>query len=468
MNYGLLVPDIIVVSLALVVLVLDLFVPSKWKYYLGYLSIAGLAAAAATSLDLLGKRYLFFNEMFLLDYFSVFFKIVLSLVGILIILSSLDFFKKSVNEGEYYSLLLFSLFGAMLMAAAVDLIAVYLALELVSIPAYVLAGYRKRDVKSSEAALKYFLLGLLASVVMVYGMSLVYGLTGHTNLFKIAFQLAEAQPALILAVIFVATGLSLKIAAVPFHFWAPDTYEGAPTPVTAYLSVGPKSGGFASLVRIFFIAFVIARIKWIVLFAILSALTMTLGNLMALSQRNIKRMMAYSSIAHSGYILIGLAIGSRLSLSSMVLYILVYILANIGVFAIIISQSKRGRGELIQDYTGLSQSSPFLALSMTIFFLSLVGIPPLAGFMGKLYLFGAAVQKGVIWLAVLGVLNSVISLYYYVAVVRQMYLLPPSEDIRIRVPTSLTLGITLALVLTLAIGIYPAPFLRLAQLASLL
>lgn len=468
MDYGLLAPDIIIVALALAVLTLDLLLPNKWKYYLGYMSIAGLVVVMLSSLSLLGKRALFFNDMFQFDSFSIFFKVVLSLVGILIILSSLDFFKKSAYEGEYYSLLLFSLFGAMLMAAAVDLIAIYLGLELASIPAYILAGYRKRDVKSSEAALKYFLLGLLASVVMVYGMSLIYGLTGHTNLVKVASQLLEAQPALILAMVFVAAGLSLKIAAVPFHFWAPDTYEGAPTPVTAYLSVGPKSGGFASLVRIFFIAFAVAQIKWVILFAILSALTMTLGNLMALSQRNIKRMLAYSSIAHSGYILIGLAVGSKLSLSSMLLYILVYVLSNIGVFAVVISQSRRGRGELIQDYAGLSQSSPFLALSMTIFFLSLVGIPPLAGFIGKLYLFGAAVQKGFIWLAILGVINSVISLYYYLAVVRQMYLLPPSEEIKVKLQPSLTLGVALALVFTIGIGIYPPPFLHLAQLASLL
>lgn len=468
MKYALLAPDIIVILLALAVLSLDLVVPIKRKHYLAYVTVAGLTAALMSSFLLLGKKAVFFNGMFSVDSFSVFFKIFLLLAAILITLISIDFFRKHTHEGEYYALLLFSVFGAMLMATAVDLIAIYLALELVSIPAYVMTGYHREDVKSSEAALKYLLLGLLASVVMVYGMSLIYGLTGQTNLNAIASQLLEAQPLLILAVIFVTAGLSLKIAAVPFHFWAPDTYEGAPTPVTAYLSVGPKGGGFAALVRVFLIALVVAQVKWVVLFAIISAATMTVGNLMALNQRNIKRMLAYSSIAHSGYLLIGLTISSRFSLSSMLFYLLAYMLANIGIFAVIVSQSRRGRGDLVEDYTGLSQISPFLSLAMSVFFLSLVGIPPFAGFAGKLYLFGSAVQRGFTWLAILGVLNSVISLYYYLSVVRQMYFLPPTEEYRIKTPAGIILGVLLALLLTIAIGVYPSPFLRLAQFASIL
>lgn len=468
MSYRLLAPDIIVVVLALAVLSLDLVIPSRHKHYLAHVTIIGLLAALLSSFTLLGQKAVFFNGMFSLDSFSVFFRILLLVVGIFITLLSVDFFRTHPHEGEYYFLLLFSLFGAMLMAAASDLIAVYLALELASIPSYVMAGYRKGDVKSSEAALKYLLLGLLASVVMVYGMSLIYGLTGQTNLTVVATRLLEAQPLLVLAVIFVAAGLGLKVAAVPFHFWAPDTYEGAPTPVTAYLSVGPKAGAFAALVRVFLIAFAVAQTKWIVLFALIAAATMTLGNLMALAQRNIKRMLAYSSIAHSGYILIGLAVASRFSISSMLFYLLAYAVANIGIFAVVISQSRRGRGDLIQDYTGLSQTNPFLSLAMSIFFLSLVGIPPFAGFAGKLYLFGSAIQSGLAWLAVLGVINSVISLYYYLYVVRHMYLLPPTEEFRIRTPLGVLLGVLAALALTVALGLYPEPFLNLTQLASLL
>jgi NADH-quinone oxidoreductase subunit N len=468
LSYRLLAPDIIVIVLALAVLSLDLVISSRYKHYLAHLTVIGLVGALLSSFTLLGKKAVFFNGMLSLDSFSVFFRILLLVVAILITLVSVDFFRKHTHEGEYYALLLFSVFGAMLMAAAVDLIAIYLALELASIPSYVMAGYRKGDVKSSEAALKYLLLGLLASVVMVYGISLVYGLTGQTNLSVVASRLLEAQPLLVLAVIFVGAGLGVKVAAVPFHFWVPDTYEGAPTPVTAYLSVGPKAGAFAALLRVFLIAFVAAQAKWIVLFALIAAATMTLGNLMALAQKNIKRMLAYSSIAHSGYILIGLAVASKFSLSSMLFYIFAYVVANVGIFAVVISQSRRGRGDLIQDYTGLSQTSPFLSLAMSIFLLSLVGIPPFAGFAGKLYLFGSAIQGGFTWLAILGVINSVVSLYYYFYVVRHMYLLPPTEEFGIRTPVSIVLGILVALALTVALGVFPGPFLRLAQLASLL
>lgn len=481
----LLAPEIVVITTGLLILITDLCLPKRWslnhpkgKYYLVYLGITGLSLAFVLCTQLFGVNLTIFKDMLHIDSVAIFFKSVLLIAGLLILLISADFFKGSEYEAEYYTLLLFSISGAMFMASANDFITVYLALELTSIPTYVLVGLQRKEPKSAEAAIKYALLGILGSVLIIYGISLLYGLTGTTNLARILsrlrnypIELAHATKfAPVVSMLFIGSGLSLKIAAAPFHFRAPDAYEGAPTPVTAYLSVEPKCGTFALMVRLFLTTFSVYQSQWVSFFIFLSLCSMFVGNLMALTQKNIKRMLAYSSIAHTGYIFIGFAVAKSLSLSAMLFYVIVYVLANIGAFAVVIANSRRGKGESIESFAGLGQTMPYLSLAMTIFLLSLAGIPPLAGFMGKLNLFLAAVIGGYTWLVLIAVLNSAVSLYYYLGVVRQMYLpgLTLSQEFGlnpIQNSKLLHVAITILVIAIISIGIYPTPFIRLAQTA---
>jgi len=394
--------------------------------------------------------------------------------------------------GEFIALLFALVLGMFLMASATDLLMIYLAVETVSLVSYVLTSFRRADRKANEAALKYVIYGGVASGVMLYGMSILYGLFGTTRVTGdggIGAQLADvtsrlfmaqafggqpaAQLALVVAVIFVLAGVGYKIASVPFHMWCPDVYEGAPTPFTAFLSVGPKAAGFAVAIRFFFAAFErplpgggyapITDLPWPAIIGIISAITMTLGNLTAIVQTNLKRMLAYSSIAHAGYLLMGLAAASTAGVQSILVYLIVYVLMNVGAFLVIIAVSRITGGEQITDFRGLGSKAPIAAFALTVFLFSLTGIPPFAGFVGKYLIFAAVVQRGGFWnvlLAVIGVLNSAVSLFYYARIIKAMYLEEAIDERPLAVPAVYT-GLLVALAVpVLALGLYWAPLVR--------
>ena len=469
---GLLAPELVLVIAGLVVLGLDLiWRDEEKKEWLPYVALAGLGGTLAAIVALWGREAVLFGGIYTVDLFAFFFKVMAVVSTGLVILSAIEFMReRTPYRGEFYSLLLFATLGIGLIAAATDLILIYLAIELLSITSYILTGYLREDPKSNEAAIKYFLYGAVASAVMLYGMSLLYGATGSTNLSEIATALGDAtaslQGIIFPAVVLLLAGFGFKIGAVPFHQWAPDAYEGAPTPVTAFLSVGPKAAGFAVLARVFLTALPSFQPDRIALLAAISAVTMTLGNLVAIWQKNIKRMLAYSSIAQAGYILLGMVAASALGMTSLVFYLIIYIFGNLGAFIVIITFSNGGGGDSIEDYAGLSQRSPGLALAMLLFLLSLAGIPPLAGFIGKFYLFAAVMKEGFLWLVLVAVLNSIVSLYYYLQVVRQMYIIPPRTEEPVPASRALSGALLIALAGVLLLGIYPAPLIELVRVAA--
>jgi NADH-quinone oxidoreductase subunit N len=468
----LLSPELVLVIAGLLVLGLDLIWRDvEKKEWLPYVALAGLGGTLAAIVALWGREVVLFTGIYTVDSFAFFFKIMAIASTGLVILSAIEFMRgRTPYRGEFYSLLLFATLGIVLIAAATDLILIYLAIELLSITSYILTGYLREDPKSNEAAIKYFLYGAVASAVMLYGMSLLYGVTGSTNLSQITAALREAEASLrgvlFPAVVLLLVGFGFKIAAVPFHQWAPDAYEGAPTPVTAFLSVGPKVAGFAVLARVFLTALLSFQPDWVALLASISVVTMTLGNLVAIWQKNIKRMLAYSSIAQAGYILLGVVAASALGMTSLVFYLIIYLFANLGAFIVIITFSNGGGGDAIEDYAGLSQRSPGLALAMLLFLLSLAGIPPLAGFIGKFYLFAAAMKEGFLWLVLVAVLNSIVSLYYYLQVVRQMYIIPPRTEEPVPASPALSGALLITMAGVLLLGIYPAPLVELIRVAA--
>jgi proton-translocating NADH-quinone oxidoreductase chain N len=465
-------PEMWLAGLGLALLVLDLFVPANRKAVVGWAAVAGLALSLLPILGQFGAapRMVFFGT-YVLDGFAVFFKLIAVTTTILVILSAMDVLRGTTQyEGEMYILLTFTALGLSLMAGSADLIMVVLSIEFVSLCSYVMAGYFKTDPKSNEAGIKYFLFGAGASAMMIYGFTILYGLTGQTGLYAIA-QGVRAAPnaALVAAVALSLAGFGFKISMVPFHQWTPDVYEGAPTPVAAYLSVASKAAGFAALVRLLMVSIAPSSLDWVTLVAGLSAVTMTLGNLLALPQRNIKRMLAYSSISHAGFLLMGVAAyRGDFGGPGLLVYILAYTFTNLGAFFIAVAVGQRLGSDDIPDYAGLAQRAPALAFLMAIFMLSLTGIPPTAGFFGKFYIFGAAVDNGLLWLAVVGIINSVVSLYYYVGVIRAMYLMPAPSIEPVDQPTALWVALAVAVAGTLIVGLYPRPFLDLIGSASLL
>jgi NADH-quinone oxidoreductase subunit N len=445
------IPELIISTVALIFLLLELFV--KRKAVLAYLSILAAGATLYALPMCYGET---FGGMFISDGFSAYFKMIFMINVILTVLISMKYLKKEeAEDGEYYSLILFATTGMMLMASAKDLIILYLGLELMALSTYILAGIKRRDIKSNEAAIKYFLLGAFSSALLLYGISLLYGMTGSTDIYVIAAFLKKTAitPVLLVSMILIAVAFSFKIAAAPFHMWAPDVYEGAPTSVTAFMSVGPKAAGFAVFGRVFFVAFGSLQTDWTPMLIGICILTMAVGNLVALVQTNIKRMLAYSSIAHAGYALLGIIAGTGEGMSAMMVYLLIYAFMNIGAFAIVILLNK---GDEINDYAGLSKTHPIVAALMLVFMFSLTGIPPTAGFIGKFNLFVIAINAGYTWLVIAAVIFSAISAYYYLRIVMNMYMKPSGGDAVIALSPSLGIALFITVLAVFAIGIFPS------------
>ncbi len=463
-----LVPEIIVLATALGVLVLDLVLGAKRKpLILALASVAGLLAAAGFTANLMGQRAIVMADMFVIDSFGLVLKVVILVGAALSVLLAVGFLERPKSHpGEYDFLIVASTLGMMVMTGSNNLLLAFLGIQLTSIPLYILAGFKRNDSKSSEAALKYFLLGVLTAALMLYGMSLLYGLTGTLNLTTIAARLGGIKtndPVLFLGMVFIIAGFSFKIAAVPFHFWAPDVYEGSPTCVTAFISAVPKIAGFAVLLRLVYTAFPALTPQWTGLMALMAVLTMVTGNIMAIPQKDIKRMLAFSGIAHVGYALIALAVPGQNAMGALVFYLLAYSAMTAGAFTIVVAVGRVSHEHQITSFAGLGTRAPVLAAAMTVFLLSMLGFPLTAGFTGKFLVFSAAIEKHYVWLALIGVINSVISLYYYFGVVRQMYLTPARATTKMQVSGLVWLLIAIALTVTFALGIYPEPVINLTR-----
>lgn len=427
-----LLPIIVLTVWALVLLVADLFIPNDRKGWTALLAAAGLALTTGFALSQTGQESYGFNGMIVLDGFSTFISVLLLVSGLMGISLAYSYLKRmNIERGEYYSLILFSVVGMMLMAQASDLIVVFLALELLSIPLYVLAAFAHPQHNSGEAGIKYFLLGAFSGGFVVYGIALVFGATQSTALTGIATAALTGSaniPLMLAGSALILVGFAFKVAAVPFHMWTPDVYEGAPTSVTAFMAAGAKIAGFAALMRVFATAFPTLAADLAPVLAVLAALTMIVGNITAVTQTNIKRMLAYSSIAHAGYIMMAfVAFGSKeISASAIaagIFYLVAYALTNFGSWGIVIAlEEAEGKGLELDDYAGLGKSNPLMAAAMTVFMLSLIGLPPTLGLVGKLYLFRAVVAVDMYWLAIIGVLTSLISAFYYLRVVVIMYM----------------------------------------------
>jgi NADH-quinone oxidoreductase subunit N len=469
----LILPEIVLAVWASVILTVDLFVErSKSSHRLMLvLSLIGVFLAMIATLTLTGQNTTAFFGTIVVDNFAVFFKVIFLLAAGLVLLSSEGLIERvGENAAELCGLILFCTAGLMFMASGYELMTVYLSLEISSLSLAVLAAWNKHELRSTEAGLKFFVLSAVSSGILLFGMALLYGITGSTSLREIGRLLTTpfASPAALLAMSMLVAGFGFKIAAVPFQMWTPDVYEGAPTPITAFLSVASKAAGFAVVIRIFDVALGGGAIQgvWSDLFVILSLVTMTVGNLAALLQNNLKRMLAYSSIAHVGYMLMGLAAASPFGLSSVLFYLLVYAFTNIGAFVVVVVMARYVEGEDLSQYAGLGRRAPVLSAILAICLLSLAGLPPLAGFFSKLYLFWAAAQAGLYITVVWGVLNSAISLYYYARVIRVMYLAEPASDVRVQVPMAPAVSLAAAVLGVLVIGFLSSPFIAAATGAA--
>lgn len=465
-------------------ILLDLF-QKRSGSVCAYVSLAGMAVALLLVLRqaALGTNSIFSN-MYVVDPFSIYFKCIILITSLLIVIFSLlsdEMNNHKRKLGEYYSLLIALTLGMMLMTGATNLLMMYLSLELTSLTSYILSGYMKESDSSSEASLKYVIYGAFSSGLMLYGISIIYGLTGSLDIYGINAVLRAGDVnavALILAGVLTMVGFGYKISAVPFHFWTPDVYEGAPITITAFLSVASKAAGFAMLIRFFKVTFLDPSLgslslgswstfhgfEWNNILAILSVLTMTIGNLVAVWQNNMKRLLAYSSIAHAGYMLLGVVVLSNQGITAVLIYFAVYLFMNLGAFYTVMIVANKIGSEDIDDYKGLGSRSPLIGVAMTIFLLSLTGIPPTAGFVGKLYLFAALINAKWIWLAIVAALNSVISLYYYVRVLRNMFLRQPEGAVEpLEFPAFQILMLMVLVVPTLLLGVYFTPLVEIAQ-----
>lgn len=481
-DYHAIAPEMVLAGGLVLLLLLDLFLSDAKKWVLtpvaSFTLLGAFIPVLTVALGTEGARSMF-DGRYVVDDFSLVLKALFLLAGYVVVLISADHIREgNYYEGEYWFLLLTSILGMVMMASSRDLVSIFVALEFLSIPAYMLAAWRKRDPKSNEAGIKYYLLGVFASAVMLYGMSLLYGISGSTKLTDIGTALGDNLTSIrALAVLFVVIGFAFKVSAVPFHTWAPDTYEGAPTPVTAFLSVASKAAGFVALVTVVFVAVPGSHEVWQPVFWILSALTMTVGNVMALRQTNIVRMLAYSSVAQGGFILMPLAVAGiegvqQAALRSVVTYLLLYAATNLGVFGIVIAVARKTRSGEISSYGGLFGYAPGLAALMTIFMASLAGIPPLGGWFGKFTAFQALISAGTDWsyaLAVVGAVNSVVAFGYYGNILREMWMKPaPLGDTSpVKVPSAIGVALAITGGSTLVLGVLPGLVIHFGDLAGL-
>ncbi len=462
MNLYPIFPEIILTSAGGITLFLKLV--TKKSKISAIVSLAGLFLAIYFTLSMSDSNYSLFNGSYSSDSFSIFFKIIFLISSVLVVIGAIEFWKNSPHESEYNALVLFATVGMMIIASAREFITLFIGIELANICAFILTAYAKTEKRSSEAAIKYFLASTISSAIFLYGVSVVYGLTGSTFYNDIS-KISNSSAGLLALALLIA-GISYKIAAVPFHMWAPDTYEGATSDISAFLSGALKKSGFAVLFPLLFIALIQFKLEWTLLFSILSVVAMTLGNIFAISQRNIKRMLAYSSIAQGGYIMMAFAVATPEAIMSGMFHIIAHSVMTIGAFLIAGILGLLMIGDNIGDYAGLWKRSPVIAISMAALLLSLIGIPPLMGFWGKFLLFLSAIRANMAWLAVIGILNSVISVYYYINVVRVMFFLEPKDDERIHIPLTASIAVLSALLLVIFFGIFPDIFLSMGMKAA--
>lgn len=471
-NLHLLLPEFLLASLAIVVLAVDLFIPASRQRLLAWLSIGGMTGLLILSLALLwGRNDLLYGGLFHIDSYYLFFRAFFILMGIVIILSSMEFVEQRLTHpGEFYAIIVFSVLGMGLMTAAGELLTAYISLEVLSFSLYILVSYALDNARSNEAGIKYIIVGAFSSAILLYGLSLVYTSLGTTHFAEINAKLAaggSTSPVLWIGLGLMLAGLGFKLAAVPFHMWAPDVYEGAPTPITAYLAIASKAAAFALVLRLFAEALMPAIGDWRIILAIIAAITMTVGNLVAIPQTNIKRMLAYSGIGQVGYLLMGVAALGHVSggsvftnpqaSSGIILHLAGYAFSNMAAFAVIIAFENRTGKENIPDYAGMADRHPFMAAALAIALMSLAGLPFFAGFFTKFYLFAAAAREGFLWLAGLAVVNSLISLYYYLMVLKQMYITKAEDESKLRF-SPLLIGVTAVMVLGIFfVGVYPRP-----------
>ncbi len=466
-----LAPMLIVTSASIACLLLDLVASPRGKGDLAAVGVLGLAGALLASALLWGGPRTTFQQMVVLDDFALFFNGIFCVTAALVLMLSIGYVRRQgVEAGEYYVLVLFAALGMMLMASALDLLVIFLGLELMSLSLYVLAGFFRTRATGNESAMKYFLLGAFASGFFLYGIALLYGATGTTNLARLAAALAAprvaTEPLVLAGLALLLVGFGFKTSAVPFHQWAPDVYEGAPTAVAALIATGSKAAAFAALLRVL-IAMRALQPDWALVVWLIAALTMTVGNVVALAQQNLKRMLAYSSIAHAGYMLVGLAAGLEVGSAAVLYYLVVYSFATVGAFGVILLLERDGLEMVdLAGYGGLAARHPILALVLTVCLLSLIGLPPTAGFVGKFYLFGAAIRGGLVWLAVIAVLNSVVAAYYYLRLIVYMYMRDPETDgLRVALTPAAGLALALAVWATFHLGLLPGTVLAFAQRA---
>jgi NADH-quinone oxidoreductase subunit N len=467
MNIALLTSEIAVVILALLSIVFDLLMPrQETRRSLGYFAVCGLLGILVYTSNQYGTSATVYHGFFVVDNFALFFKQLFMVATILTLLFSFDYVERMTRSaGEFYALLLLGLVGMMVMASANDLLTAFIGLELMTIVFYILVGFDLESIKSSEAGIKYAILGSASSAVLLYGMSWVYGFTGNIMLSQIAAHLT-ASPAMLLGLGLMIAGFCFKLSIVPFHMWAPDVYEGAPIPITAMLAMASKAAGFAIVLRVFLVAFAGLSAYWLPIISLLAGTSMIVGIVAAIWQTNMKRMLAYSSIAQAGYILSGLLAADAAGVKGMLVYAVLYMVANVGAFAVTIAVHNQCGSDDIDDLSGLAQKSPLLAVVMTVSLLSMAGLPPMAGFVGKMYIFMAITDKGYFWLAILGLVMSMVSVYYYMLVVRTMYSKDAKDQQAFTASGSLRIVALISLIATLFIGIYPAPLAALASAAA--
>jgi len=461
-------PEIWMTLLACTILGVDILWPNFSKRHLAYLAAAGLMLVLGPTLGLSlnQTRGTLFGTMFIIDPLATFFQVFILVSTLLALLASVDAIERfTAFRGEYIFLLLFTALGMMFMVSANDFLSLFITLEFASFGFYILVAYKREDVKSSEAGMKFFILGVLAASLIAYGVSLIYGDTGSILFEKIAQQ-SSMSLGFLVGLLFVFIGLGFKIGVVPFHAWVPDVYEGAPTVVTAYLSIVPKAAAFALLFRVLFSTLGDIAETWRWMIVAVSVLSMTYGNITAIAQTNMKRLLAYSGIAQIGTLCIGLASATQMGSHATLFYLLAYLFANLGAFIVVIIYSNLTEKDDLQDFAGLNRRSPILAFAMLIFLLSLAGVPPLAGFLAKVYIFAGAVEQGLLFLVSVGLINVIISFYYYLIIVKKMYTLPPAETTEIPISIPMKIALYTCMAGTLLLGIWPAPWIDYAVSAT--